>query len=1207
MPIINKMQKEPGGDRLKTNRTSLLSVLFALWLVFIILSQVPFIAENLIDTSEMDETVESHLRFLSDGKTGHYYVERYDTNQTGLINVLYTTESNSLEVDCTNIKVLEIYCREMYEKKSESVFKMDPKLDSNYYKTYFIERNYFNVHVFTKQMITQLSFIDTPIPYNVTVNGREWWLSGINYTYNNDGIVLTKVPPGHSYVDIYFKTNDLNAPVAQFTVSKKIIGVGENITFNASSSYDSDGEITSYNWDLGDGSYKMGVTTKHGFSEEGNYKVILTVKDDDYLISRAFQEIIVVLRVMAVSISVDKLIATPGSNMIYTITPTINSTWQEGVKDIVITDVLPDGLNYVDSIPKPQLTGNTLIWKFNSASKTSDLTPIILQTVIDKNAANNTIISNSAMVEYKGLDGHEFPQELSNLVNTKVNTGSILAPRIIMTVPNVELQEDAPPFGLYLTPFEYDFHDSGVDLKWYITGENESLFILSGEYSDEDILTITPLPNAYDNNLVTLWLIDSEGYTANQPLWINITPVNDKPIFSNAPDLIIHYDDPYTFDYETYISDIDTPKEELIVFAKENTRNDTDTGSIEGLNSEDEAGKRIFINGLKVTYNYPESFVNKEVFVSLIVFDGNSSDGDTIQINVTDDYTPMLREELPDVWLEEGETKVNVFDLDEYFEDPDRDSLFYSFGETHVTVEIHKDHSVDISAPSDWNGIDIITFRARDPIGAIAEDSIYVTVIPINDPPNIEGVPDTFIVHYDADYSFDLTPYISDEDNELFELFLILTDEHIRTDPLKPLKIIMNYPQALVGSEIPVLLTVSDGLDTDFQEVTVKVTEFWPPEINKELLDVSFYEDEALINAFNLNDYFSDKDSNTLYYSYGQKNVNITINLNGSVDFSAIQDWFGVEMVTFRATDQMFAFVESIITVTVIPVNDPPVIQQLPGQKGIVNQLWNFDLTDFIFDIDNEVTELEISVESKEINIIVNGRELVIYSGVPVKEYITVIINDGKAETSETMLIEITEEKTKPSGEVGFLLSILWLLVLLIIIVISIFSYAAYRRYVGNFLIEQLFWINNDGILIFHLKSTFVSKKLKGKSKKRKVRADSDILSGMLTAILDFTEEAFSDEGIDKKAYGVKEFKMGEKNLLVERGKYTLYATIFTGRPGKKLYLNSNRTLQTLEKKFGKKLRHWDGGLDKLIGAKRIMRSMLLKHQTNNSATKRDK
>ena len=77
----------------QSNKKSFWAILFAIWIVFIILSQVPFLAETLVDYSAMDETVESHLRFPQDGKQGHYYVERYDTDKPGLIDLIYTCSS----------------------------------------------------------------------------------------------------------------------------------------------------------------------------------------------------------------------------------------------------------------------------------------------------------------------------------------------------------------------------------------------------------------------------------------------------------------------------------------------------------------------------------------------------------------------------------------------------------------------------------------------------------------------------------------------------------------------------------------------------------------------------------------------------------------------------------------------------------------------------------------------------------------------------------------------------------------------------------------------------------------------------------------------------------------------------------------------------------------------------------------------------------
>jgi uncharacterized repeat protein (TIGR01451 family) len=134
-------------------------------------------------------------------------------------------------------------------------------------------------------------------------------------------------------------------------------------------------------WDLGEGSYKTGVTIQHSFSREGNYKIILTVRDNDHLIDRASQEIRVVKRVMSITKSVDKPIATPGSILTYTLTPTINSTWKEGVRDIVIKDVIPDGLEYVDAEPLPELINNTLTWKFGATYDNNQLPKITLQVI----------------------------------------------------------------------------------------------------------------------------------------------------------------------------------------------------------------------------------------------------------------------------------------------------------------------------------------------------------------------------------------------------------------------------------------------------------------------------------------------------------------------------------------------------------------------------------------------------------------------------------------------------------------------------------------------------------------------------------------------------------------------------------------------------------------------------------------------------------
>jgi len=70
-------------------------------------------------------------------------------------------------------------------------------------------------------------------------------------------------------------------PIACFTYSPLNPVVNETIIFNASLSYDTDGNITAYEWEFGDGANGTGEIVEHTYSSPGNYTVNLTVTDDD--------------------------------------------------------------------------------------------------------------------------------------------------------------------------------------------------------------------------------------------------------------------------------------------------------------------------------------------------------------------------------------------------------------------------------------------------------------------------------------------------------------------------------------------------------------------------------------------------------------------------------------------------------------------------------------------------------------------------------------------------------------------------------------------------------------------------------------------------------------------------------------------------------------------------------------------------------------
>ncbi|KYK32259.1 MAG: hypothetical protein AYK22_01910 [Thermoplasmatales archaeon SG8-52-3] len=71
-------------------------------------------------------------------------------------------------------------------------------------------------------------------------------------------------------------------PIADLSGGEPYIGfINEDIEFNASLSYDSDGHIAEWFWNFGDGTTALGETVKHNYSTPGDYSVILIVTDDN--------------------------------------------------------------------------------------------------------------------------------------------------------------------------------------------------------------------------------------------------------------------------------------------------------------------------------------------------------------------------------------------------------------------------------------------------------------------------------------------------------------------------------------------------------------------------------------------------------------------------------------------------------------------------------------------------------------------------------------------------------------------------------------------------------------------------------------------------------------------------------------------------------------------------------------------------------------
>lgn len=70
-------------------------------------------------------------------------------------------------------------------------------------------------------------------------------------------------------------------PIASFTASTLAGEAPLTVNFSAILSYDSDGVITKYEWDFGDGSSGTGASVSHTYTAAGSYTVVLRVTDND--------------------------------------------------------------------------------------------------------------------------------------------------------------------------------------------------------------------------------------------------------------------------------------------------------------------------------------------------------------------------------------------------------------------------------------------------------------------------------------------------------------------------------------------------------------------------------------------------------------------------------------------------------------------------------------------------------------------------------------------------------------------------------------------------------------------------------------------------------------------------------------------------------------------------------------------------------------
>ncbi|GGL87345.1 PDK repeat-containing protein [Nakamurella endophytica] len=100
------------------------------------------------------------------------------------------------------------------------------------------------------------------------------------YPRSGDYQVTLMVTDDRGGKDTATRTVTVTAPNSAPTASWTSTAAGLTLSVDGSASKDTDGTISSYSWDFGDGATATGKTASHTYATAGSYVVTLTVKDD---------------------------------------------------------------------------------------------------------------------------------------------------------------------------------------------------------------------------------------------------------------------------------------------------------------------------------------------------------------------------------------------------------------------------------------------------------------------------------------------------------------------------------------------------------------------------------------------------------------------------------------------------------------------------------------------------------------------------------------------------------------------------------------------------------------------------------------------------------------------------------------------------------------------------------------------------------------
>ena len=429
----------------------------------------------------------------------------------------------------------------------------------------------------------------------------------------------------------------------------------------------------------------------------------------------------------------------------FTVTAVNDAPVVTGIPDQTILEGASFATIYLDSyVSDVDDSDESLIWSY---SGNTDLTVNIVDRV-----ATITIPdadwNGSETITFKASDPDELWDDDDAIFAV---TGVNDAP-VVSDIPDQTVAEGASFTTINLDDYVFDIDDSDEDLDWSFSGNTDLTINIV-----EQVATIT-IPDADWNGFetITFTATDPDDLFDEDDATFTVTAVNDAPVVTGIPDQTILEGASFATIYlDSYVSDVDDSDESLIWSYSGNTD--------------------LIVNIVDrvATITPPDANWYGSETITFKASDLDELwDDDTATFTVTGVNDGPVVSDIPDQTIAEGASFTTI-DLDDYVADidnTDAEIIWTYTGTTDLLVNI-VDRVATITTPdADWNGSEMITFRATDPGTLFAEDDASLTVSPVNDAPVVTGIPDQAIAEGASFATIDLDDYVSDVDDIDMEL-----------------------------------------------------------------------------------------------------------------------------------------------------------------------------------------------------------------------------------------------------------------------------------------------------------------------------------------------------------------------------------------------------------------------------------------------------